>query len=678
MTRPAAALLALVLLLWSGAALRDLTDRWIDRTDLPPLALETSAEIRDRNGELLRVFTVADGRWRLAMTVEQADPGYLRMLTGYEDRRFYSHPGVDVLALARAAWQAVRTGGIVSGGSTLTMQVARLLEASGTGSWRGKLRQARLALALERQLTKSEILGLYLHLAPMGGNLEGLRAASLSYFGKEPHRLTTAESAMLVALPQSPETRRPDRHPETARAARDRVLNRLVAHGVLTTEAATVATSEPAPARRHGFPALAPHLTQHALLMAPDQTVQELTLDAPLQARLEALARRSLRDKPANLSIAILVADHYTGEILASVGSQGIGDAEGQGFVDMTRAVRSPGSTLKPLVYGLAFDAGLVHPETLIADRPMNFDGYAPQNFDGRFRGDVRIAEALRLSLNLPAVQLTAELGPHNLIAALRRAGAAPVVPGGRPGLAVSLGGLGMTLTDLTQLYAAFARGGDAIPLHMRHGAPPAPSHVITPVAAWQVGHILAGLLPQPGGSAAPIAYKTGTSYGYRDAWAVGYDGQHVIGVWIGRPDGTPVPGASGATFAAPVLFQAFDRLKPSLTPLPPPPPATLLVGAARLPEPLQRFRPRDGYRASGNSLQLTFPPDGASLFRDGPLPAKVREGTPPFAWLANGRPVMVGVRSREVLLSGLTQGFTDLTVIDASGQSARVSIELQ
>lgn len=679
MTRRAPrALLVLLLALWSAALSRDRLDDWVAATDLPPLIPETSVEVRDRHGALLRVYTVADGRWRLRTAASQVDPLYLDMLRAYEDRRFATHAGVDIRALMRAAWQSLTAGRIVSGGSTLTMQTARLLEDSGTGSWPGKLRQIRVALAMERRVGKDRILDLYLHLAPMGGNLEGLRAATLAYFGKEPARLTPAEAALLIALPQSPEARRPDRDPLAAAAARDRVLDRMARDGVLDDATVAAAKTDTAPRLRRPFPALAPHLADAARQAAPDAPVRSLTLDATLQQSLEALATRAVRGRSGRLSVALLVADHASGEILASVGSPGLGNP-GQGYVDMTRAPRSPGSTLKPLIYGLAFDAGLAHPETMIADRPMDFAGYRPQNFDGIFRGDVRVADALRLSLNLPAVQLTEAIGPRNLIAALRRAGTDPQVPGGVPGLAVALGGLGLTLTDLVQLYAGLANGGAARPLHWQTDDTSGPAaRILSTASAWQVGHILAGLAPPPGAPANRLAYKTGTSYGHRDAWAIGFDGAHVIGVWMGRPDGTPVPGAFGGDLAAPILFEAFGRLKPSLTLPPPPPPETLLIAAAHLPEPLKRFRPRDGYATDPDRPELAFPPEGAVLAATGAIPARVRDGRPPFTWMVNGRPVETGRRSREVLLEGLGKGFTELSVIDASGRSARVQVVLE
>ncbi len=290
MRRHAAFLLAALLLFGAGA--RDGFDLWVARTDLPPLWIETGTEVVARDGTLLRAFTVADGRWRLEPG--PVDPLFLDLLIGYEDRRFRDHAGVDPLALLRAGWQAATHGRIVSGGSTLTMQVARLLEESGTGRVEGKLRQMRVALALERRLTKDEILGLYLRLAPYGGNLEGIRAASLAWLGKEPRRLTPAEAALLVALPQSPETRRPDRHPEVARAARARVLARMVEGGTIGADRAAAALSEAVPTARRSFPALSPHLAERLRREHPGAARIATTIDPRLQRRLEALATRAV------------------------------------------------------------------------------------------------------------------------------------------------------------------------------------------------------------------------------------------------------------------------------------------------------------------------------------------------------------------------------------------------
>ncbi|MBN9000090.1 MAG: transglycosylase domain-containing protein, partial [Rhizobiales bacterium] len=377
-----------------------------------PAAVPTSTIVVDRDGQLLRPYAIADGRWRMPIGVAEVDPTFVAMLKGYEDRRFDSHDGVDWRALVRAAGQMAETGHIVSGGSTLTMQVARLIDGVPTQGFAGKLRQIVFARAIEQQLGKDDILSLYLHLAPYGGNLEGVRAASLAYFGKEPRRLTIAESALLVALPQAPEARRPDRDPKAALAARDRVLDRLVAAGVLDAETAAAARTERIPQARRVFPMLAAHLGDVARKNRPADPVLKLTIDGRLQGKLEALAAARATAIGPQASVAIVVADHLTGDILASVGSPDFMDRGRAGFVDMTRAVRSPGSTLKPLIYGLAFEQGIAHPSSLIEDRPTAFGGYAPVNFDGFYRGTVTIHDALTESLNVPAVQVLDAVGP--------------------------------------------------------------------------------------------------------------------------------------------------------------------------------------------------------------------------------------------------------------------------
>nr|WP_246567209.1 penicillin-binding protein 1C [Gemmobacter fulvus] len=671
--------LALAAALWVAAFACDSGRDWVAATELPPLTLPTSVEVVDRNGTLLRAYTVADGRWRMAVAPDQVDADYIDMLVAYEDKRFWRHPGVDWRSMLRAVAQAVRHGRVVSGGSTLTMQVARLLEESGTGKVAGKLRQMRVALALEQRLDKDQILQLYLHLAPFGGNLEGVRAASLAYFGKEPLRLTPAEAALLVAIPQAPESRRPDRQVARAVAARERVLARALRDGVISAEEAEATTGEPVPTARKPVPMLAPHLADRISKAGPGGLRHQLTLDAGLQKALEALAKEAVAGKGDQLQVAILAADHLSGEVLASVGSAGFLADQRQGFVDMTRALRSPGSTLKPLVYGLAFDEGLAHPETMIDDRPVNFFGtYAPQNFDKMFRGTLRLREALQLSLNIPVVLLTDALGPARLIAAMRRAGMTPVIKGDEPGLAISLGGVGVTLEDMVQLYAAIARGGVALPLRYT-GAGAEGQRVISAVAAWQVADILAGLPPPAGAPENRLAYKTGTSYGHRDAWAIGFDGRYVVGVWMGRADGTPVPGAFGGDLAAPVLFQAIGRISRTLTPLPPAPPATLLVANAELPQPLRRFRSRTAaFDVAADAPVVTFPPDGAAVERlDGALLLRLRGGKAPFTVLADGVPLRLGLRDREALLPMLGGGYVTLSVIDALGRSARVQVLL-
>lgn len=652
-----------------------------------PSDIATSTVVLDRDGRLLRPFTIADGRWRLPVTKADVDQRFLDFLIAYEDRRFAEHEGVDWRAMVRAAGQFVLAGGqIVSGGSTLTMQVARLIGGEPTRDIDAKLAQSLMARKLEARFTKDEILTLYLMLAPYGGNVEGVRAASLAYFGKEPTRLTPAEAALLVALPQSPEARRPDRDPDAARAARNRVLDRMVIAGVLGAEEAEAAMTERVPVARRDFPMLAAHLTERALAANPQESAIRLTLDRDLQASLEALARDRAAAFGPKLSMAIVVADHMSGAILASVGSPGLLEDERAGHVDMTLAVRSPGSTLKPLIYGLAFEEGLAHPSSLIEDRPTAFGAYAPQNFDGHFRGTVTMREALIESLNIPAIVSLDAVGPARLVARMKRAGVTITLPAlSSPGLAVGLGGVGITLRDLVQLYAAIARGG--APVALRDGVVPTPPvnqgpPMLEPDAAWQVADILAAVPPPNNGSPGLVAYKTGTSYGYRDAWAVGFDGRHVVGVWIGRPDGTPVPGLSGISGAAPILFEAFTRIGPRRAPLKPQPSGVLVASTAELPPPLRRFRhPDEKVVTRDTGPEIAFPLEGVTVdlgIRAGdpsPLVIKVRNGAPPFTFFANGVPVGRSPFSRAESWQPDGAGFVTLSVVDSTGRSDRVTV---
>jgi penicillin-binding protein 1C len=667
---------------------------WVVSLGPLPLAQarQVSTTIVDRNGELLRAYAMADGRWRLPVDARRSvDPGYLKLLLAYEDRRFYSHAGVDPFALGRAAFQLVTRGHIVSGGSTITMQLARLLEPRRQRSVHAKLRQMVRALQIERQLTKDQILDLYLALAPFGGNLEGVRAASIAYFGKEPKRLSLAESALLVALPQSPENRRLDRYPNVARAARDRVLDRMVEEGHVAAEDAAQAKSIGVSRLRKPMPILAPHSADQAMATVKDADVIVLTLDSSLQKVLETLARDRATALGQNISIAIIAVDNESGDVLARVGSPDYFDDRRAGQVDMTRAVRSPGSTLKPFIYGLAFEDGFVHPESLIDDRPIRFGSYAPENFDMTFQGTVPVRKALQLSLNVPAIALLDRVGASRLSSRLKQAGVNLVLPKDEaPGLAMGLGGVGVTLQDLAQLYSGLARLGSTRPLREIVKATDDPRdslRLMDQAAAWQVGNVLIGTPPPENGVHNRIAFKTGTSYGYRDAWSVGFDGRITIGVWVGRPDGAPVLGLVGRTAAAPILFDAFARTGKLPTALPKPPKGTLVASNAKLPLPLRRFRPvGELVRTGGEQApHIQFPLNGSRIDVDrsggtelSAMPVKVAGGVLPLTMLVNGVSVGEIDSRRQRLVDPPGPGFARLTVIDATGAADTVVIRIQ
>jgi len=662
----------------------------------PPLAsvAESSKLVLDRRGALLRPFTTPSGLWRLPVSADEVDPRYFALLFAYEDRRFYNHGGVDWRALGRAVWQVVSNGRALSGGSTLTMQAARLLDDQPTRSYTAKIGQMLRAWQLESQMSKREILELYMKLAPYGGNIEGVRAASLAYFGKEPKRLTVAEAALLVALPQSPEQRRPDRGSALTRKARDRVVERAREAGVITQAEADWAQQQPVPVDRKNFPALAAHLSERMAATTSASSIR-LTIDARLQQNVEALAARQAARVGAKVSAAIMVLDKTSGEVLAHVGSAGYFDQDRNGPIDMTQAVRSPGSALKPFIYGLGFEDGLGHPDMTIEDRPVRIGGYAPENFDDLFHGTVTIRRALQMSLNVPAVKMLHAVGPARLAGRLRQAGFNIDVP---RNLTVALGGVGLKLEDLIGLYAALAHGGEPLTLRYRMAdtpdmqpVPPAASQaLLSPAAAWYLMDIMRGAPPPAHAKGGGIAFKTGTSYGFRDAWAAGFDGQYVVAVWLGRPDSSSTPGMTGLGAAAPLLFDVFTQLSGERVPFPAPPFGVITTAAGPLPPPLAAFREKDVATVTASAqadppVQIAFPPDKAELEvtteADGapsPVSFKAEGGELPFTWLVNGAPIETTPYRREAFWRPAGRGFVQLSVIDAKGRVDKVTVRLR
>ncbi len=540
-----------------------------------------STVVLARDGSPLRAFPDRDGAWRYPVRIDEVSPLYIDALLTYEDRWFRRHPGVNPLALARAAGQWLLHRRLVSGGSTLTMQVARILDGT-PHSAAGKIRQILRALQLEAHLTKDQILAIYLERAPFGGTIEGVEAASWAYLGKSAAKLSRAEAALLAVLPQAPSRLRPDRNPERARQARDKVLSRMAALGTWTSAEVHDAMIESVAARSLQPPLSAALLAERLRAEHPRQRRIETTIDAGLQHALEARVTDYLARLPERTSAAVLLVDNATLEARAYVGSAAFGDAQRLGHVDMVRAWRSPGSTLKPFLYGLALDDGLIHSESLLVDAPQSFGGYRPGNFDLAFNGPIGAAQALRLSLNVPSVDLLDRLGPVRFAARLANAGLPLRLPrGAEPNLSLILGGGGARLEDLVGAYTALNRAGVAGRARYVADAPAIERRLLSEGAAWIVRTILEAN-PRPGyapgtfdpGSRPRVAWKTGTSYGFRDAWALGATRAYTVGVWIGRPDGTPLPGQYGAVTALPLMFQVIDSLPRSpfaATPQPPP-----------------------------------------------------------------------------------------------------------
>lgn len=639
-----------------------------------------SVVVEDRAGRLLRPFASPDGTWRMGAEPAAVSPLYLSMLREIEDRRFGWHPGVDPLAMIRASAQMVGHGRVVSGGSTLTMQLARLL-APKPRTLGAKLTEMARAVQLQMRLGGDGVLTGYLTLAPFGGALEGVRAASLAWFGREPDHLSPAQAALLVALPQSPERLRPDRHPAAAKAARDRVLDRAAAAGIIAADVAAAAKAEAVPTVMLDMPMVAPHLATRLASQATKPAVRT-TIDGNLQRTIENMVEAQSRFWPDNAEMAVMVVANDGRRVLAHVGAAQWRRCQ----IDLTRAVRSPGSTLKPFIYALAFDDLSLHPATLVVDAPRRFGAWMPRNFDQDSHGEMPVREALQRSLNVPAVQALELVGPARLATLLRQSGAELTFPPmAEPSLPLALGGVGMKLADLVMLYAGLGEDGRVRKLVYQTGQPADQGAVLVgQEAARAVLRILEAAPAPPGVVSAnlarrgrAVAFKTGTSYGFRDAWAIGVSKDYTVGVWVGRPDGVPRPGEYGLAAAAPMLFQVFDQLPPESGGRSPPARPDHALYHGQPPLALARLRPPDDDAVSGDTSErprLLFPLDGTVVepLAEG-VALMARGGTPPLRWLADGQPLSPGAR----FWAPDGPGFSRLTVIDAQGRQASATIRV-
>ena len=515
------------------------------------------------DGTPLRAYPTSDGLWRYPVSLDQLSPHYITALLAYEDQYFHWHPGVNPVSLLRAGGQWVRNGRIVSGGSTLTMQVARILDGPAERSIAAKLKQIARALQIECHYSKREILELYLNHAPMGGIVEGVEMASRVYLGKSAKSLSAAEAAMLAVLPQSPTRNRPDTQPLRAQAARDKVLARMATLGYLTTDEVADAKLERVVAQAIRGEWRAPLAAERVRVTARQQSTStgiiSTTLDAELQSQVETLLADRIQALPPKVSMAVLIMENDSLAVRAYAGSADFTSTERFAHIDMTRGVRSPGSTLKPFLYAMALDEGLIHSESLMVDAPQSFNGYAPGNFQASFSGAVSVSEALQRSLNVPAVDLLDRVGAAQFASTLRASGVRlRVEQGATPNLSLILGGAGTNLEELVGAYRAFAAGGLAGRPRLMKNDKKSETRLMSAGAAWIVREILetGGRPDRPfedGGSRTGFAWKTGTSFGFRDAWTIGVTDRYTLGVWIGRPDGTPNPGFFGANSAAPL-----------------------------------------------------------------------------------------------------------------------------
>ena len=538
----------------------------------PLFAPDYSTLIVDRNGQLLRAFLNDDQQWCFPPDTSLAVPAKLRTaVLHFEDRRFYRHLGVDPFALGRALYQNAAARAVKSGASTITMQVARLMRPK-ERTYVNKALETLLALKIELYYAKDEILRLYLDHAPYGGNLVGYQAAAHKYFRKQPAELTWSEAATLAVLPNAPGLASPTADPQRLMQKRNRLLASLQSTGHFDAEALRLALAEPVPTRAFTYPVWAPHLSR-ALKRGRQGRLVKTTIDADLQRELESLVGRHLRylDHQGIGNGAALLVETGSGKVRAYVGSRDFFDPAHQGQVDGAMAPRSSGSLLKPFLYALSMDAGLILPQTLVKDVPTFYSGFSPRNADERYDGLVRAEEALVRSLNVPAVRLLRRYGLFNFYRFLRDAGVPTLVRSADDyGLPLILGGAEVSLWDMARLFRGLARGGRIEPVHyLQEQTELAPSvPLISPGAAYLVLEALRNVR-RPGveyywhqyQDQWPLAWKTGTSYGQRDAWALGVSPAWTIAVWVGNFSGEGNPALSGARAAGPLLFDIFHRV---------------------------------------------------------------------------------------------------------------------
>jgi penicillin-binding protein 1C len=534
--------------------------------------VQYSTQITAEDGTVLHAFLSKDDKWRLYTNVFEITPLLQKTLIHKEDQYFYYHPGINPFAMLRAAGRNIFTGRRTSGASTITMQVVRLLEPK-KRTYLNKLIESFRAVQLELHYSKEEILQLYLNLVPYGGNIEGIKAASLLYFGKPPQLLSLAEITVLTIVPNRPSSLRPGTRNEALLQARNFWLTCFEEDNIFEKNIIKDARDEPLIVKRLLAPKYAPHLSLRLKQEFPDQPVISSQINLQIQHQIEQQVKNYInRLQSMNIhNAAVMVINNESMAVEAYVGSADFNNPYDGGQVDGIRAIRSPGSTLKPLLYATAFDKGIITPKTVLNDVPTNFSGYEPENFDQHFNGQVTAEFALANSLNIPAVKILKEVTTPVLIDKLKKANFQTIRKQAKDlGLSMILGGCGVTLEELTRLFACFSNEGILKPL--RYTAENDKINKGESLVSTEATFLLNNILTQVTRPDLPtnfdntyhlpkIAWKTGTSYGKRDAWSIGYNRRYTVGVWVGNFSGEGVPELSGANTATPLLFSIFNAL---------------------------------------------------------------------------------------------------------------------
>lgn len=544
-----------------------------------------STIVKDRNGRIMRVFLSPDGSWR--MPSNNISPNLKMAVINYEDKWFYYHFGINPVSLVRALITNLKARRIVRGGSTITMQLARMMEPK-PRTIKSKIIEMIRAIQLELEFSKDEILSFYFNLAPYGGNIVGAQAASYFYFNKDQNELSLGEACLLAIIPKSPNYFRPDNQKTTnvLLRERNRLLTKLLRSGKITQEQYDEAISEPIPSKRYPLPFIAPQFSQKLKDMNHGSYELLSTIDINVQNMAQNILERHVSQLKAKgiTNGSVVVMDTRTREVLAMVGSANFFDKKSSGQVNGAISPRSPGSALKPFVYALALDHGLVSPESMLIDVPVDYHGYRPENYDGKYRGMVSMRDSIKHSLNVPAVRLTARLGENKFYNFLKEAGITTLNnPPEHYGLSLILGGCEVTLLELTNLYCGLANMGEFGHYKLLldpHGNIKRSSHdkfgyrrLLSEEACYIITEILTEVerpdLPTCWESAInrpKIAWKTGTSYGRKDAWSIGYSPQYTIGVWVGNFNGIGSPELVGSETAGPILFDVFNALQSNST----------------------------------------------------------------------------------------------------------------
>ncbi|MCU0428885.1 MAG: penicillin-binding protein 1C [Cytophagaceae bacterium] len=536
-----------------------------------PDKIPYSTLILDSKQEVLYASLASDDRWRMKTEANEIPDSLTNAFLFKEDQYFYWHPGINPAAIVRALWNNSWQGKRTSGASTITMQVARLLEPK-PRTIGAKLIEAFRALQLEYTYSKEEILLLYFNLVPYGGNIEGIKSASVLYFNKLPQRLSISELTLLTIIPNRPTSLSPGKNEALLLSSRNSWLRAFREHHIFSEEAIESALQEPIVMKRLPAPRKVPHLAYRLLKQYPGSTQLQTHIKSSIQASVEELAYNyTQRMKSKRIyNASVLVIDNKSRQVIAYLGSSDFQDHQNGGQINGIRALRSPGSTLKPLIYGIGMDEGLVTPKTIFNDVPTDFNGFAPQNFDNTFHGKVSLEEALAYSLNIPAVKMLQQIGVPTLSARLKKAGFRKLAQqNDYLGLSMALGGCSVTLEELCGLYAALARKGQWAPLQTTTRDTSTSQYpILSASSAYMITGILASIerpdLPNGAESnfhIPKIAWKTGTSYGRKDAWSIGYNQRFTIGVWLGNFSGHGVHELSGADVATPLLFQVFNAL---------------------------------------------------------------------------------------------------------------------